>query len=130
MNLAIPYHLENFIGGHFIGPLSGEFIDNVNPSTGEIVGQIPNSNKKDIDVAVAAAKKAFPAWSTTATEKRFIILNKIAELIDENLEAFFRYEGREYRECFVDLHTASRTECVRHINQRLTLFNYQRLIDG
>lgn len=87
MNLAIPYHLENFIGGHFIGPLSGEFIDNVNPSTGEIVGQIPNSNKKDIDVAVAAAKKAFPAWSTTATEKRFIILNKIAELIDENLEA-------------------------------------------
>jgi aminomuconate-semialdehyde/2-hydroxymuconate-6-semialdehyde dehydrogenase len=87
MNLAIPYHLENFIGGNFIGPLSAEFIDNVNPATGAVVGQIPNSNKKDIDVAVAAAKKAFPAWSVMATEKRFIILNKIAELIDENLEA-------------------------------------------
>jgi aminomuconate-semialdehyde/2-hydroxymuconate-6-semialdehyde dehydrogenase len=87
MNLAVPYHLENFIGGNFIGPLSAEFIDNVNPATGAVVGQIPNSNKKDIDVAVAAAKKAFPAWSVMATEKRFIILNKIAELIDENLEA-------------------------------------------
>ena len=86
MNLAIPYHLENFIGGNFIGPLSAEFIDNINPATGTLVGQIPNSNKKDIDVAVAAAKKAFPAWSVMATEKRFIILNKIAELIDENLE--------------------------------------------
>lgn len=87
MNLAIPYHLENFIGGNFIGPLSAEFIDNVNPATGAVVGQIPNSNKKDIDVAVAAAKKAFPAWSVMTTEKRFIILNKIAKLIDENLEA-------------------------------------------
>lgn len=87
MNLAIPYHLENFIGGNFIGPLSAAFIDNINPATGAVTGQIPNSNKKDIDVAVAAAKKAFPAWSVTTTEKRFIILNKIAELIDENLEA-------------------------------------------
>ena len=87
MNLAIPYHLENFIGGNFIGPLSAAFIDNVNPATGAVVGQIPNSNKKDIDVAVAAAKKAFPAWSVMTTEKRFIILNKIAKLIDENLEA-------------------------------------------
>ena len=87
MNPAIPYHLENFIGGNFIGPLSAEFIDNVNPATGVVTGQIPNSNKKDIDVAVAAAKKAFPTWSVMATEKRFLILNKIAELIDENLEA-------------------------------------------
>lgn len=87
MNLSVPYHLENFIGGHFIGPLSGNFIDNVNPATGEIYGQIPDSNAKDIDVAVKAAKKAFPVWSTMTVEKRFIILNKIAELIDENLDA-------------------------------------------
>ncbi len=86
MELDIPYHLENFIGGNFIGPLSGNFIDNVNPATGTIYGQIPDSNAKDIEVAVKAAKKAFPAWSVLPVEKRFIILNKIAELIDENLE--------------------------------------------
>jgi aminomuconate-semialdehyde/2-hydroxymuconate-6-semialdehyde dehydrogenase len=86
MNLTVPYHLENFIGGNFIGPLSGNFIDNINPATGEMYGQIPDSNSKDIDVAVKAAKKAFPAWAVLPVEKKFIILNKIAELIDENAE--------------------------------------------
>ena len=88
MNLSIPYHLENFIDGNFIGPLSGKFLDNVDPATGEIVGQIPNSNDKDIEVAVSAAQKAFVTWSVVSAEKKFIILNKIAELIEENQEAF------------------------------------------
>ena len=84
--MQIPYHLENFIGGNLIGPLSGKFIDNVNPATAEIYGQIPDSNEKDVEVAVNAAKKIFPAWSTTPVEERFKILNRIAELIDDNLE--------------------------------------------
>ena len=86
MKLEIPYHLENYIGGNLIGPLSGNFIDNVNPATGEVVGQIPDSNEKDINIAVEAAKKAFTSWSITPVEQRFKILNRIAELIDENLE--------------------------------------------
>ncbi len=86
MNLTVPYHLENFIGGNFIGPLSGNFIDNINPATGAVYGQIPDSNAKDIDIAVKAAKKAFPSWSILSPEKRFLILNKIAGLIDENAE--------------------------------------------
>jgi aminomuconate-semialdehyde/2-hydroxymuconate-6-semialdehyde dehydrogenase len=86
MNLAIPYHLENFIGGNFIGPLSGEFLDITNPSTGEVVGQLPNSNKKDIDVAVKAAQKALPEWSICSNDKKFAVLNTIANLIDQNAE--------------------------------------------
>ena len=86
MELSIPYHLENYIGGNFIGPLSGQFIDNVNPATGEVYGQVPDSNDKDINAAVKAAKKALPEWMVTPLETRFTILNKIAELIDENLD--------------------------------------------
>ena len=86
MNLEIPYHLENYIGGNFIGPLSGKFIDNINPANGEVYGQIPDSNEKDIDAAVHAAQKAFPAWSVTPVEERFKILNRIAELIDADLD--------------------------------------------
>jgi aminomuconate-semialdehyde/2-hydroxymuconate-6-semialdehyde dehydrogenase len=41
MKLEIPYHLENYIGGNLIAPLSGNFIDNINPATGELYGQIP-----------------------------------------------------------------------------------------
>ena len=87
MNLSIPYHLENYIGGNLIAPLSGKFIDNINPATGEVSGQIPDSNEKDVEAAVHAAQKAFPSWSTSPVEQRFKILNRIAELIDENLEA-------------------------------------------
>ncbi|MCY7310867.1 MAG: aldehyde dehydrogenase [Chitinophagaceae bacterium] len=85
MNLSIPYHLENYIGGNLIGPLSGKFIDNTNPATGEVYGQIPESNEKDIEAAVHAAQKVFQVWSVTPVEARFKILNRIAELIDENL---------------------------------------------
>lgn len=86
MKLEIPYHLENYIGGHLIAPLSGNFIDNINPATGEVVGQIPDSHKKDVDAAVQAAKLAFPDWSTSPVEERFKVLNRIAELIDAHLE--------------------------------------------
>lgn len=86
MDLQIPYHLENYIGGNLIGPLSGKFLDNINPATGEVYGQIPDSNEKDVEAAVQAAQKIFPIWSVTSALERFKILNQIADLIDENLE--------------------------------------------
>lgn len=95
MNLDIPYHLENYIGGNLIGPLSGNFIDNINPATGEIYGQIPDSNIRDVDAAVSAAQKAFPDWSQTPAEKKFLILNRIADLIDEHSEALAQAETQD-----------------------------------
>ena len=95
MNLTIPYHLENLIGGNFIGPLSGKFIDNINPATNEVYGQIPDSNEKDVAVAVMAAHKAFATWSISTTETRFKILNRIAELIDENLDTLAMAETND-----------------------------------
>src|SRR6059058_188189 len=86
LDLSIPYHLENFVGGNFIGPLSGRFIDNVNPATGAVFCQVPDSGEKDIEAAVQAAKKIFPEWSVTPVEERFKILNRIAVLIDQHLD--------------------------------------------
>lgn len=87
MKLDIPYHLENYIDGLLIAPLSGKFIEGINPATGEVFTQIPDSNERDVELAVNAAKKAFPSWSVTPLEERFKILNRIAELIDQNLDA-------------------------------------------
>ena len=87
MDLQIPEYIKNFIDGGFYVPVSRNYIDNINPATGEVIGLIPDSNEKDITEAVTAAKRAFPHWSTTVVEKRFLILNRIAELIDDNLEA-------------------------------------------
>ncbi len=86
MKLELPYHLENYIDGYLIAPLSGTFSDNYNPATGEVYAQTPESGQRDVELAVTAAKKAFPSWSKTSSETRFRILNRIAELIEEHLE--------------------------------------------
>jgi aminomuconate-semialdehyde/2-hydroxymuconate-6-semialdehyde dehydrogenase len=85
MNLQIPATLQNYIGGEFQAPASGNYLPNTNPATGESIGQIPDSDEKDVEQAVAAARKIFPDWSVTPVEKRFQILNRIAELIDAHL---------------------------------------------
>ncbi len=95
MNLLIPYHLENYIGGNLIGPLSGRFIENIDPATGEVFSNTPDSNEKDVEAAVTAATKAFPAWSVTPAEERFKVLNRIATLIDENLDQLAAAETRD-----------------------------------
>lgn len=87
MDLSIPDHIKNFIGGQFQASHSGNYIDNINPATGELIGQVPDSNERDVNDAVQAAQQAFPDWSVTPIEKRFKILNRIAELIEQHLDA-------------------------------------------
>ncbi len=87
MNLQAPERIANYIGGSLQAPLNGQYIDNVNPATGAVYSQTPDSDLQDIEEAVGAAKAAFAAWSTTPAEERFRIMNRIAELIDANLDA-------------------------------------------
>ncbi len=87
MNLHAPSHIANYIAGELQAPLSGNYIDNINPATGEVYSQTPDSDIKDVEEAVGAARAAFPLWSTMPVEDRFKILNRVAELIDENLDA-------------------------------------------
>jgi aminomuconate-semialdehyde/2-hydroxymuconate-6-semialdehyde dehydrogenase len=87
MELIAPRQIANYIGGSLQAPLSGKYMPNVNPATGEVYSETPDSDSKDVEEAVGAAKAAFPGWSTTPAEERFKILNRIAELIDENLDA-------------------------------------------
>ena len=75
MDLQIPEYIKNFIDGEFYAPISGNYIDNINPATGESIGLIPDSNEKDMMEAVTAATNAFPLWSMTPVEKRFQVLN-------------------------------------------------------
>jgi len=78
--------IQNYLDGRLSDAIDNQSIDNFNPSEGRVYGSIPNSNEKDVEKAVAAAEAAFPAWSVLSSEKRFKILNKIAELIDANIE--------------------------------------------
>ncbi|MDN4165609.1 aldehyde dehydrogenase [Cytophagales bacterium LB-30] len=79
--------IQNYIGGQLLEPISKTYLDNVNPATGKVYSLIPDSDAQDVELAVKAAKEAFPAWSTTAAEKRSQYLLEIARLIDEQHEA-------------------------------------------
>jgi aminomuconate-semialdehyde/2-hydroxymuconate-6-semialdehyde dehydrogenase len=87
MNLQAPARIQNFIGGSFRDPINESWMDNVNPATGAVYSQTPDSDAQDVDFAVGTAKAAFQRWGTTPAEERFKVLNKIAELIDQNLDA-------------------------------------------
>lgn len=86
MNFKEYEFIRNYINGEFIEPCSRQYLDNINPATGMRYGQIPDSNAEDVQLAVDAAKAAFPSWSATTLEHRFRILNRIAELIEEHLD--------------------------------------------
>ena len=87
MNLTAPAQIANYIAGSLQAPINGKYMDNINPATGEVYSQTPDSDIKDVEEAIGAARAAFPLWSTTPVEERFKILNHIAQLIDENLDA-------------------------------------------
>ena len=62
--------ISNYINGELLKSKSGKYLDNINPSTGEVYSLIPDSNKNDINEAVKAAKVAFPLWSDTPANDR------------------------------------------------------------
>lgn len=84
--------IENFIDGKFQPPRSGRYLDNFEPATGQVYSQVPDSGEPDVDAAVAAAKQAFPAWSRMPTAERSRILLRVADLIENDLEALARAE--------------------------------------
>ena len=78
--------LENYIDGHLRHPVSNEYLDNFDPSTGEIYSLIPDSDASDVQNAVDAASAAFPAWSGTSAEDRFTILMRLVSLIERDAD--------------------------------------------
>jgi aldehyde dehydrogenase len=77
---------ENFIGGHWIAPISGRYTQNISPVTGEPFTEVPRSTADDIELALDAAYVAKDAWAETSTTERSKVLNLIADAIEENLE--------------------------------------------
>ncbi|MCF6360364.1 MAG: aldehyde dehydrogenase [Cyclobacteriaceae bacterium] len=83
----------NYIDGELIEPTTGTYLDNINPAIGEVYSYIPDSNKDDVELAVKAAEKAKEAWGALPIEDRSEALLKVADLIDENLEALAKAES-------------------------------------
>lgn len=76
----------NYIGGELVGAASGGYLDNINPAEGKIYSYIPDSDSADVSQAVTAAGEAFSEWASMPVEKRSMILSRIADLIDRDLD--------------------------------------------
>ncbi len=80
--------IQNYINGELVAPQSNQYIDNINPATGKVYCYIPDSDERDVELAVSAASKAFPKWSAMSSEKRSGLLIKLSELISQHIERF------------------------------------------
>ena len=85
----------NYINGELVEPVGGSYLDNYNPSTGKVYSLIPDSEKSDIDNAVAAAKEAFKTWSITSKQERSKILMKLADTIEKYTEDLVKAESKD-----------------------------------
>jgi aldehyde dehydrogenase len=76
----------NWIGGKWVAPVNGRYFDNITPINGRKICEIPRSDEADIEAALDAAHAAREAWGRTSTTHRSIVLNKIADRMEENLQ--------------------------------------------
>ncbi|MCP2626991.1 aldehyde dehydrogenase [Mycolicibacterium smegmatis] len=78
---------DNFIGGDWVAPVDGRYFENPTPVTGQVFCEVARSSEADVDKALDAAHAAAPAWGKTAPAERALILNRIADRMEQKLEA-------------------------------------------
>ena len=84
--VSVESRYGNFIGGEWVPPVSGKYFENITPVTGQPFTEIARSTGDDIELALNAAHGAKQAWGRTSVAERSLILNKIADTIEANLE--------------------------------------------
>ena len=77
---------ENYIDGKWTAPVQGKYFDNISPINGKVFTKVAHSTKEDLELAVNAADKAFKTWGKSSATERSIILNKIADRMEQNLD--------------------------------------------
>jgi aldehyde dehydrogenase len=103
---------DHFVGGEYVPPSRGSYLDNPSPGTGEVFTRVARGTAEDVDHALDAAHGAAPAWGRTSVADRATVLSEIADRVEDNLEAIAVAEswdtGKPVRETlFVDLPAAA-----------------------
>ena len=93
---------HNYIGGQWVAARSGKVFKNLNPATGETLGEFPESGPDDVDAAVQAARSALRAWQLTPAPKRGEMLFKLGALIASRKEDLARAATREMGKILIE----------------------------
>jgi alpha-ketoglutaric semialdehyde dehydrogenase len=87
---------KNFVGGSWVTPATGAYFDNRNPAhPDDIIGQFPDSDRRDVDAAVRSAQRGFAIWSRTPAPARGDVLRRVGELLVERKEVIADAMTRE-----------------------------------
>lgn len=95
MNINLQEKYKLFINGEWVDSSDGATIKAYNPATGELLSEIADATEQDVDNAVHAARNAFNTWSKTTPIERAAVLNKIADIIEENKEYLATIESMD-----------------------------------
>jgi len=102
LKIPIRARYDNWIGGEYVPPVRGMYFTNPTPITGQPLCEVARSTAEDIDRALDAAHAAAVSWNKTSAATRAIILNKIADRLEENIETMALIEtidnGKPIRE--------------------------------
>lgn len=93
---------RNFIAGEWVDAKSGHTLENRNPVSNEVIGSFPSGDRRDIDAAVEAARKAFRSWRQVPAPKRAEILFRAAEKLVQHKEELAREMTREMGKILVE----------------------------
>jgi malonate-semialdehyde dehydrogenase (acetylating) / methylmalonate-semialdehyde dehydrogenase len=88
--------LDNFIGGRWVAAHAQDFLDVRNPAVGDVIGRTPLSTAVDVDAAVQAAVRAFPAWRETPVNTRAQVLYKFKALLELRFDDLARTVTTEH----------------------------------
>ena len=87
------FQTKLFIGGEFVDALDGATMDVVNPFNGEVLAKVAEAKAADVDRAVDAAEKAFPAWRRMSAMDRGRLLGKLADAIEAHADELAQIES-------------------------------------
>lgn len=87
--------LLNYINGTLTASVSGAYIDNIEPATGQVFSLCPDSDERDVQLAYEAAKNAFESWGKTPLEERMLMLMRIADGIEKRMDEFVAAESKD-----------------------------------
>jgi aminomuconate-semialdehyde/2-hydroxymuconate-6-semialdehyde dehydrogenase len=89
------HKLQNYIDGRLVAPVGDKYLNNIEPGTGQVYSLIPDSDERDVQLAVDAAQKAFPSWSVMPKDERSAILMRIASFIERDLDKLSKAESKD-----------------------------------
>lgn len=95
LNERYKMNIKNYINGKLQDAISGQTLNNVNPSIGKVYGTIPDSNSEDVQLALDAAREAFPNWKNISIEQRFDYILAIANGIQKRFDEFVSAESMD-----------------------------------